>query len=89
MIYFSGTYVTTLPPSHGKEAIARNNYDDMKGLQERKINEGKVDVAIKMEVSKAKLEKVDAGGRNVSIHHGDIPLKGKCSVVKTPDKPSK
>lgn len=65
-------YVTSMKPNeHSVENIANNNWDDAR-LPQQKIKEGKMDVAIKLELPDSAVSKADTK-RNVFCHRGDVP----------------
>ena len=75
-----GVYVTKMAP--GKRSIstvATNNYDDGKSLPRQKMNEGKLDVAIKLEVPKSSVIKA-VPDRDVHRHPGNISTKNITDV---------
>ncbi|XP_076445973.1 uncharacterized protein LOC143283650 [Babylonia areolata] len=70
-------YFTTLKPSSGKAAIARNNYDDRGAYWEGRESKGSVDAVVKVKLPASKLQKAsDPLGRNIYTHNGPVKLPG-------------
>ena len=66
-------YATSMPPSSGKSAIARNNYDGVTQHWEGRESKGDVDVAFKVQVPESRLTKEkDPDGRDIITHKGSI-----------------
>ena len=68
--------MTAKPPSKGKAAIARNNYDSgARGHWEKRESRGAVDVPIKVKIQESKVTKEKTSqGRDVYTHKGPIKL---------------
>lgn len=75
-----------MPPSKGKEAIAKNNYDDDKRFSHQQMEKGKVDYAIKVEIPKNEVKREKADGRDVWRYEGSLNLKDYPHTIhKVPD----
>ncbi|XP_060581726.1 uncharacterized protein LOC132738277 [Ruditapes philippinarum] len=72
-VYGDGVYLTEIGPSSSRSIVAKNNYDDKKRGWEKKIEEGKTEVAIKIKIKRSKV-KLCPGNRNVYLYKGDLYL---------------
>lgn len=86
LIYFSGVYGTNVPPDAGKIAIAENNYGSRNA--EHKVEQGKADYAICMEIPVNKVtEHTTPDGRHILKHKEEIKLKDyKETIEKVKEK---
>jgi len=64
--------------------LAYNNYDDSKSFPQSKIDDGKLDCYVKIKIPKddPKIEKMDAGKRNLYNYDGNLNLKDKDHDVR-------
>lgn len=77
-----GVYGTRMPPSEGKEAIARNNWRI--GWWRRKCD-GRVDFCFKIRIPADQVEDIMDGNRHIYMYPGDLRLKDfkyKCLEVE-------
>jgi hypothetical protein len=73
-VFGSGTYLTKNGPDKSRCELARNNYDISSRHYEKKVSEGKTDVAIELKVPKGSVQPCDARDRDVHLYKGDLKL---------------
>ncbi|XP_071114180.1 uncharacterized protein [Haliotis cracherodii] len=80
----TGVYGTGLSPAHGKEAIAKNNYQN--GWKAN-MNAGRVDYAFKFNLPSNRVESHTPKGRNILLYKGGnlILSDYTYTVEKTPN----
>lgn len=85
--YGNGVYLTSKPPHHGKDTILANNYGN-----EAKCEQGKADYYVAIDRQHLAGAKNISGqaGRDVWVHHRDIPLNRiPHEVAETPNAPNR
>ena len=71
-IFGDGVYATTLRPNdHTVNKIAYNNWDDG-ALPQQKIEQGKLDAALQLQVTEKRVTRADTG-RSIYVVQGDVP----------------
>lgn len=89
VLFGDGTYVTKMPPTQGKKQVARNNYDGLRGWEQRE-NAGSVDYAFKLTIPAERVTRltVQSGGRSIYKVDGDIDLREyDWELLEVDDKP--
>ncbi|XP_046574634.1 uncharacterized protein LOC124282651 [Haliotis rubra] len=66
----TGVYGTGMSPDHGREAIAKNNYQ---GGWQGNLNRGKVDYAFKFDLPTSKVTN-ESKNRDILLYKGDLSL---------------
>eukprot|EP00745_Piridium_sociabile_P010093 TRINITY_DN17038_c1_g1_i3.p1 TRINITY_DN17038_c1_g1~~TRINITY_DN17038_c1_g1_i3.p1 ORF type:complete len:113 (+),score=16.46 TRINITY_DN17038_c1_g1_i3:282-620(+) len=69
--YGPGVYFTSMPPTEGRKAVSKNNWD---GGWNARESRGRADHAIEVAIPTSKLRDPGSGKRDVLVHDGPVRL---------------